>query len=195
MNNMSTASGFLEAYNTFSNYWLEKDQVGLKSLTVEVFKPILRHLSKEQEHQVKEFIRICLSFRTYEPEGIDGCSICHYGTAIVESLSILPNEPPKVRALVWVSVMAQRADDLDTGVNVLEALEQTAENLEDTHWKALVWALWGDQAMGNIYTPRRLILGYFTEVDNWLETNQFNLLKAFNEDRKRVLNNLTGGVY
>ena len=195
MNNLSTASGFLEAYNTFSNYWLERDQVGLKSLTVEVFEPIFRFLSKEQEFQVKEFIRICLSFNAYEPDGIDGCPICHYGTAIVEFLSILPNEPAKVRALVWVSDMAQRADDLDTSVDVLETLEQTAENLEDTHWKALAWALRGDQAMGNIYTPRRLILGYFIEVDKWLQTNQFNLLKAFNEDRKRVLNNLTGGVY
>tara|TARA_B100000768_G_scaffold172301_1_gene180407 strand:- start:142 stop:729 length:588 start_codon:yes stop_codon:yes gene_type:complete len=195
MNSLSTASGFLEAYNTFSNYWLERDQVGLKSLTVEVFKPIFRLLSKEQEFQVKEFTRICLSFGAYEPDGIDGCSICHYGMAIVEFLSILPNEPPKVRALVWVSNMAQRADHLDTGADVLEALEQTAENLEDTHWMALAWALWGDQAMGNIYTPRRLILGYFTEVDKWLQTNQFNLLKAFNEDRKGVLKNLTGGVY
>lgn len=197
MTNITTPSGFLEWMDSASTLWRDKDKLGLKKSSIDVLKPVLPLLSSEEEENLKKFVSICL---TFNPDGqrLNGeCMICEHGVSAVESLSRLPDEPPKIRALVWVVDMANKADVDDTIVTAIATLSKTADELDNSAWKALTWAYCASQQMNGFFTSweSQQALGYIQAVDDWLDDNEFPQLKIFNDRLRDSLQSITGGRY
>ena len=197
MTNITTPSGFLEWMDSASTLWRDKDKLGLKKSSVDVLKPVLPLLSPEEEENLKKFVSICL---TFNPDGrrLNGeCMICEHGVSAVESLSRLPDEPPKIRALVWVVDMANRADVDDTIVSAIATLSKAADELDNSAWKALTWAYCASQQMNGFFGSweSQQALGYIQAVDDWLGDNEFPQLKIFNDRLRDSLRSITGGRY
>jgi len=197
MTNITTPSGFLEWMDSASTLWRDKDKLGLKKSSTEVLKPVLPLLSREEEENLKKFVSICL---TFNPDGrrLNGeCMICEHGVSAVESLSRLPDEPPKIRALVWVVDMANRADVDDTLVSAVGTLSRAADKLDNSAWTALTWAYCASQLMNGFFgsSESQHALGYIQSVDNWLDNNDFSQLKRFNDELRETLRSVTGGRY
>ena len=197
MTNMTTPSGFLEWMDSASTLWRDKDKLGLKKSSIDVLKPVLPLLSPEEEENLKKFVSICL---TFNPDGrrLNGeCMICEHGVSAVESLSRLPDEPPKIRALVWVVDMANRADVDDTIVSAIATLSKAADELDNSAWKALTWAYCASQQMNGFFGSweSQQALGYIQAVDDWLGDNEFPQLKIFNDRLRDSLQSITGGRY
>jgi hypothetical protein len=197
MTDITTPSGFLDWMDSTSVLWRDKDKLGLKKSSKDVLKPVFRFLSSEEEENLKKFVSICLTFNPDKRNMNGKCMICEYGVSAVESLSRLPDEPPKIRALVWVVDMAVRADVDDTAVSAIATLSKAADELDNSAWKALTWAYCASQNMNGFFgsLASQQALGYIQAVDDWIGDNEFPQLKIFNDRLRDTLQSITGEVY
>ena len=172
-------------------------QSGFKKASIDVLKPVFRYLSSREEENLRNFVSICLEFNPDRVNVNEKCLICELGVAGVESLSKLPNGVPKIRALVWIVDMAEKADVDDTAVSAIATLDKEADELDDSAWKALTWAFCASQHMNGFFGSwaSQQALGYIQAVDDWLGDNEFPQLKVFNDRLKDSLRSITGGKY